>query len=122
MAYRDFGRSGPRWPPGDGEWEDLMGRLRQFPRSPQKGVLALLVAVLLVWAATGIYIVGPGEQGVVLQFGRVVRTTGSGLNYRIPWPIQQVRVVNIQAIQRLEVGFRSSREEPVAHARWLPSP
>jgi membrane protease subunit HflK len=68
--------------------------------------------MLLLWAASGIYIVGPGEQGMVLQFGRVIKTSGPGLNYRIPWPIQEARIVNVEAIQRLAVGFRSSDRQP----------
>jgi len=74
----------------------------------------LVIAVLLVgiWAATGFYIVGPGEQGVVRQFGKVVKKTSAGLNYRLPWPIQKVDIVNVERIQRLEVGFRSDPLQP----------
>ncbi|MBI4524101.1 MAG: FtsH protease activity modulator HflK [Deltaproteobacteria bacterium] len=112
MALSDSGRKRQRWSPGNGDWEEIKARLPDFPWPSQKGVLALVIAGLLLWAATGIYIVGPGEQGVVLQFGRVLTTTGPGLNYRLPWPVQQSRVVNVEAIQRLEVGFRSDPRRP----------
>jgi membrane protease subunit HflK len=114
MASQIPGRRGGAWPQSNDEWDELRDRLRQVREIPPKFVGLIALFLLLLWAATGIYIVGPGEQGVVLQFGRVVNTTGPGLNYRIPWPIQQVRVVNVEAIQRLEVGFRSAARQPGA--------
>lgn len=33
--------------------------------------------------------------------------TGPGLNYRFPWPVQSVNVVNISAVRRAEIGFRT---------------
>ena len=64
--------------------------------------------VLLLWLATGFYVVGPGEQGVERRFGRHMATTDPGLNYRLPWPIQTVDVVNVDSIRRVEVGFRTT--------------
>lgn len=113
MAMGDDRRFGRAWPPQDSDWDELRQRI-QLPALTPKNASLLIAAALLIWLATGVYIVGPGEQGVVLQFGRVVRTAGPGLNYRIPWPIQEARVVNVEAIQRLEVGFRSSPRQPGA--------
>jgi len=41
------------------------------------------------------------------MFGRHFATTDPGLNYRIPWPVQTVDVVNVASIRRAEIGFRS---------------
>jgi membrane protease subunit HflK len=38
------------------------------------GPLVLLVVFILIWSATGFYRVLPDEQGVVLQFGKFVKT------------------------------------------------
>jgi membrane protease subunit HflK len=114
MASGDDRRFGAGWPPQDGDWEQLRQRMPQLPHFTRKNASLLTAAILLVWLATGVYIVGPGEQGVVLQFGRVTATAGPGLNYRLPWPIQEARVVNVEAIQRLEVGFRTSSRQPGA--------
>src|SRR5688572_24350926 len=65
-------------------------------------------AALLLWLISGIYIVGPSEQAIVLTLGREVGKSGPGMHYRLPWPIQTVERVNVQAIRRLEVGFRSA--------------
>jgi membrane protease subunit HflK len=72
-------------------------------------LIALLV--VLVIAATGIYSVGPGEQGVVRTFGRESSKTGPGLHYCIPF-IQKKNVVNLEQIRRIEVGFRGTERVP----------
>lgn len=114
MAF-NINRPGGKWPPGNDEWAELKEKFGgSLPPINQKTGLIIAGILVLLWLATGIYIVGPGEQGVVLQFGRVRGVAAPGVNYRIPWPIQEARVVNIEAIQRLEVGFRSDPRRPGA--------
>jgi len=73
------------------------------------GYIAVVVVLVIIWLATGIYMVGPGEQGVERRFGRHVNTTDPGLNYRLPWPIMSVSVVDVSSIRRIEIGFRTTR-------------
>lgn len=92
--------------------------------SRRRGSFSLLVflAVLLLWMATGIYAVQPGEEGVVRTFGRFTGVTTSGLNYHLPSPIQQVTIVNVASIRRAEIGFRSSatqRQDVLGEALML---
>lgn len=95
------------------EWEEVLSRLPQLPKFMKAGIPGfILLIIIVVWAASGIYIVGPGEQGVVRQFGKVIKKTSAGLNYHLPWPIQQADVVNVERIQRLEVGFRTLPRRP----------
>ena len=81
---------------------------RWFSGSGKFFYLLIIGIVLLVWLATGIYIVQPGQEGVVLTFGKFANVTGSGLNYRLPWPIQSVTIVNVESIRRAEIGFRTT--------------
>lgn len=104
-----------RWPQPGGEkpaWVDKASSI--IERYGNFAYLAAGVVALLLWLATGFYIVSPGEQGVVRTFGRHSSTTDPGLNYRIPWPIQTVDVVNVSSIRRTEVGFRTTTGRPVA--------
>ena len=80
--------------------------------SGRQGILvpALLVAAIVLWLLSGIYIVQPGEEGVVLTFGKFSSITESGLNYHFPRPIQRVTVVDVQSIRRAEIGFRTSQQ------------
>src|SRR5438445_7711393 len=50
-----------------------------------KGVALILLAAILVWAASGFFKVDTNELGVVLRFGRYVRDATPGLNYHLPY-------------------------------------
>src|SRR2546428_2885402 len=73
-----------------------------------RGVWAIVAVVLLLWLGSGLYVVGPGERGVVLLFrAATAEQTERGLRYRLPWPIQSHAVVDIAQVRRAEVGFRT---------------
>jgi len=71
------------------------------------GISAIVVIVLFLWAITGFYIVDEGQRGVVLQFGRFKDTTQAGLRWRIPFPVETVKIVNVSQIRNVEIGYRS---------------
>ena len=82
------------------------GWLRQcLPRI----VLMALAALVVLWFATGIYMVNPGHIGVVRTFGKETARTEPGLHYRFPWPFQRTDVVSVEQIRRIEVGFEAGR-------------
>ncbi len=70
-----------------------------------KGIFVLVFLLLLVWLASGLYTVKPDEQGVVLRFGKWIETTGPGLNYHLPVPIESVLTPKVTVINRIDVGF-----------------
>lgn len=63
-----------------------------------------IIAILLIWLASGFYQVQPSEQGVVLRFGKYVDTTESGLHYHLPYPIESVDNVNISQERSITLG------------------
>ena len=69
--------------------------------------LTLSGLVLVLWLASGLYVVGPGEQGVIRQFGKMHSQTGPGLGFHLPPPIQSRDVVDVARVRRAEIGFRS---------------
>jgi len=69
------------------------------------GVIAAIV--VLVWLASGIYIVDAGKQGVVLRFGAFSEVTAPGPHWRIPYPVEQVEVVDVEQRRFVEIGYRS---------------
>jgi membrane protease subunit HflK len=78
---------------------------RPAPRIPIGGVL---IAVLLVFGAvSSFYTIDPEEVGVVLRFGKYVRTTDPGLHLRLPFGIERVRKVPVQRQLKEEFGFRT---------------
>jgi len=59
----------------------------------------VIIALLIVWALTGIYIVDEGWRGVETRFGTRTIVTQSGPHWHIPWPIEDVELVNVSAIR-----------------------
>ncbi|OGX11894.1 MAG: HflK protein [Omnitrophica bacterium RIFOXYB12_FULL_50_7] len=84
--------------------EQILNWLNNFIKKP--GTIPMLaVLVIGAWLASGFFIVSPGEQGIVRQFGKKVRIASAGLNWRMPWPVDQVDIVNVEQVRRIEVGF-----------------
>jgi membrane protease subunit HflK len=55
-----------------------------------------------------VFTVKQNEVGVVQFFGRFVRTTEPGLNFKLPLGIEKVTKVNVREIQTAEFGFRTA--------------
>jgi membrane protease subunit HflK len=83
------------------------------PRQFGGGVGLIIALVVVVWLASGLYIVDQSERGVVLRFGSYSKTTGPGLSWRLPWPIESHEVVNLSGVRRLEIGYRGSEKDQV---------
>lgn len=69
-----------------------------------KGGLLVLGLVFVAWCNSGIYMVQPDEQGVVLRFGRWVETTNPGLHYHLPYPFDSVLFPKVTQVNQLQLG------------------
>ena len=72
--------------------------------------LALLVISVVVLAFGTVYQVQPEEVGVVLFFGKHVRTTQPGLRFKLPF-VEDVLKVPVQRQLKQEFGFRTAQPE-----------
>ncbi len=97
--------------------------LRSGKPSPKYILYAVLAAVLLIIIITGRpwFTVEPEEEGLVLRFGKYVRSAGPGVHFRLPWPIEVVEKERVTEIKRLEIGYRTVRAEPRAEYRDVES-
>jgi membrane protease subunit HflK len=79
-------------------------------RPPTRLIVAgVLILVGLIVAFSCIFTIEPEEVGVVLRFGRYIRTADPGLNFKLPMPIEQVFKVPVQRQLKEEFGFRTER-------------
>jgi len=80
-----------------------------IPEIGMKAFLYPLLLLILVWIifAGPVYVVDPEENGVVRTFGKMTQITQPGLQFKFPWPIQTVDLVNVEEVRRLELGFRT---------------
>ncbi|MGH6864600.1 MAG: FtsH protease activity modulator HflK, partial [Methyloceanibacter sp.] len=111
---------GPR-PGGPGQQPDLeeilrrsQDRLRQaMPGGRMGGPFVALIAVLLIAAVAffGFTVrVNPDELGIVLRFGEYVRQLPPGLNFRWPYPVEEVELPKVTRVNRTEIGMRGSSD------------
>ena len=68
---------------------------------------------------SGLYRVLPDEQGVVLRFGKFVKTTQPGLNYHIPFPVESVLTPKVTKVNRMDVGFRTGAESGFSSGKGI---
>ena len=71
------------------------------------GIIAL---ILVIWVATGIYTISPGQNASLRLFGDVRENpvTETGLKWWWPGPIGSRNVVQVTETQRMELGFRGN--------------
>lgn len=73
------------------------------------GGAGLIVAlVVLVWLASGFYIVDEGRRGVVTRFGKYTETTQPGPRWHLPFPLEAVEIVDFKQVRTVEIGYRNS--------------
>ena len=105
---------GPRPPDIDEIIRNIQKNINRFlpggSSSGKKPIGLILIILALVWVASGLYRVLPDEQGVVLRFGKYIKTTQPGLNYHIPFPIESVQTPKVTKVNRMDIGFRSERD------------
>jgi membrane protease subunit HflK len=93
---------------------DLRAALGGFPFRRLLAGLAVLPIVLYV--LSGVYVVNPGEAAVVRRFGVVIQPrVEEGLSYRLPWPIDQVDIVNVASVRRESIGVVEVTGEDHVH-------
>lgn len=69
---------------------------------------AAIIIVLLAFFFSLWFTIEPEEVGVVLRFGKYTRTVNPGLNFKMPFGIEQVYKVPVERQLKLEFGFRST--------------
>lgn len=68
----------------------------------------ILGVLLLLWLASGFYQVQPSEEGVVLRLGKYTKTTLAGLHYHLPYPIEEVYIVDVSKERSINLGANES--------------
>ncbi|HXJ00159.1 MAG TPA: FtsH protease activity modulator HflK [Micropepsaceae bacterium] len=88
-------------------------RLRQLlPKGfGNGGALIVGLIVVVVWLASGVYVVDPDEVGVVTRFGAYIGNTSPGINYHLPWPIDAVTIPKVTRENQLNIGYRLGNSE-----------
>ena len=82
-------------------------KMPDFKRFGKTAVVVVLFAVLVLGAMTCFYTVDDKQQAVVTTFGKVTDVTDAGVHFMIPFGIQQVKKVDVNVYQKIELGYSS---------------
>lgn len=109
--WRDFnnrlgGMLGKRG--GNGAGGNGGGQVPVSPRQLGGGLFLVIVAALVLWLASGFYIVDASQRGVVMRFGKFQEVTDEGLRWRLPYPFESHEVVETTKVRNVEIGFRGN--------------
>jgi membrane protease subunit HflK len=77
--------------------------------TPRKLRFLLLGGAVVVLLYSSIFTIGPEPVGVILRFGKFVRTVNPGLNLKLPFGIESVTKVPVERQLKLEFGFRTEK-------------
>ena len=88
--------------------EETVKKGGKFAKNLSKFLLPLILAVLLIaLVLTSLYTVGDKGQAVVTTFGKVTSVVDPGIHIKIPFGVQQATYVNVNELQKIEIGFRT---------------
>ena len=86
----------------ESEFNERRNEIR-VPKSVAWGGVGLVLLALLAFSS--IYTVQAEAQGVVLRFGKYVKTVDPGLRFKMPFGIDKVSVVPVKRQLKQEFGF-----------------
>ncbi|MDZ7699940.1 MAG: FtsH protease activity modulator HflK [Deltaproteobacteria bacterium] len=103
---KSTGGGGPSGSPPnlDDIFEKIKGARGKFPGG---WWIVIVIIIALLFGSSCFYTVGVDEVGVVQRFGKYVRTTQPGLNFKFPRGIEQVTKVRVRYVFKEEFGFRT---------------
>src|SRR5271169_325112 len=126
--------SGPKGPWGSGpqpvgprppDLEDLLrrgqDRLQQLLPGGYfsgLGIALILIGAVAIWGLSGFFRVQSEELGVVLRFGKHVRTVQPGLNYHLPYPIETVLLPKALRVSTISIGM-TLIDDPARRGRTM---
>jgi hypothetical protein len=86
--------------------EILFGALNNEGTELRKVYVIAALCLFAAWGLSGVYLIKWDEAGCVQRFGAVAKAeVGSGLHYRLPFPIDRVQKVNTAEIRLADVGI-----------------
>ena len=106
LKQQQQSRGGGGSPP---QMDEILDKLKKF-KVPGGPLVVLVIAIILA-AATTFYTVKTDEVGIIQRFGRYIKTTQPGLNFKLPIGIEKVTKVNVKQIRTEEFGFSSARAD-----------
>ena len=97
-----------RWPPQNDAGSTPNKPKPNFKKLGTLILIAVLAMAIGMAAMTCFYTVDDKQQAVVTTFGKVTDVTDAGVHFKLPFGIQNVRKVDVNVYQKIEIGYSSS--------------
>ncbi len=83
---------------------------KNLPKFNLPGLPIIILLLFLVYLGSSmVYTIGVDEVGIIQRFGKYIRTSQPGLNFKLPGVIEKVTKVKVRRVYKKEFGFRSMR-------------
>jgi len=80
--------------------------------SSKRFIFYILIVLILLYIASGIYSIPQTQVGIHQRFGRIINpNVKPGIHYALPWPIDKVDKVSVMIVQRILIDDFSSNLE-----------
>ena len=70
--------------------------------------LKMLLFMVPLWSLSGLMIIDTDEVGMIKRFGALNRVENSGLQFRLPWPIETVEYLQVTDVKTITLDKRLS--------------
>ena len=87
---------------------DIIDKIKSATGKFRGGTWIIIIAIILFFFGSScFYTIGVAEVGVIQRFGKFVRITQPGLNFKLPRGIEKVSKVKIRYVFKEEFGLRT---------------
>ncbi len=90
--------------------DETKAKLQAVTKWGKRSLWLIPLIIIVAIALTSFYTVNENEQAVVTTFGKYTKTANAGLNFKLPWPIQNATVLPVKRTQKIELGYRQSSD------------
>ena len=102
LKQRQQGAGRGGMPPGV---DELVKKFKGF-KLPG-GPIIIVILIALFFGSSMFYTIGVDEVGIIQRFGKYIRTSQPGLNFKLPAGIEKITKVKIKRVYKEEFGFRT---------------
>jgi len=106
LQKQKMGRSGSSGNPSP-QMDEVLSKFKGLKGKLPGFWLIVAVIVILIIIFSSVYTIGVNEVGIIQRFGKYIRTTSPGLNFKLPWGIEKLTKVKVRLIYKEEFGLRT---------------
>lgn len=68
----------------------------------------VLVGGVIIYALSCIVVIEPGQQGVLMHWGKVKSVLPEGVALKYPWPVETCKIVWVDTVRTLTIGYEAN--------------